>query len=1055
MRSLIAYFIRYPITGNLLVLAIMIFGWFGLQSLRSTFFPVYKPDTIMVQAVYPGASPEEVEEGIVAKIEDNLKSLSGIYKVTSKSSENAATVIVEVDRGKDIDVMVQDVKNALDRVSSFPVGMEKLVAYKVEGMTSAISYSLNGNLPLKTLREAARKVENDLLNQRGISKIELAGFPEEEIAILLNESVMQGLGISFDEVSRAVSAWNIDLTGGTIRTEREDLLIRAKSKGYTASDLVNIVVRHRPNGGVVRLSDIAKVEDRWAEQPNRRYMDRKPAVVVIVSSTDDEDLLPTAEFVRNYMDRFNKENDAIKASLIYDGSVTLQQRIDLLVKNGVTGFFLVMLVLALFMRIRLSFWVASSIPVSFMGMFIIAAFGGLTINVMSLFGMILVVGILVDDGIVIGENIYQHFEQGKDPLDAAIDGTMEVLPSVVSAVLTTMVAFATFFFLDGRLGKFVPDLGFVVIATLGISLLEGAFVLPAHIAHSRDLARNYSPNAVDRVLNAISDRMATVMDFMRERMYAPMLRLALAHRAFTLSAFVVIFMMAIASIKGGHVKTTFFPFIERDEVTVNLDLPVGTNEAITKQWLDHIETEAWKVNDSLSASRTDSMQVVLKIEQAIGPGPHQGRVSVILLDGETRNLRVLDITAAMRKAIGRIPEAENLSYGIRTPFGKPVSVSLLGNDLRELEMAKNELKAQLGTIDDITEVITSDQKGYKEVNIKLNEKARQLGLTLGEVTRQVRQGFFGQEVQRLQRGEDEVRVWVRYDDAGRSSLGNLDQMRIRTADGNSFPFAEVATYTVERGLLSINRIYGKREIRLESDIANANVSATDVMARVESEFLPPILAKYPSVGYSFEGQAAESQKVAKSAGKAVPVMLLLMLAIIIITFRSFSQAIIVVLMIPFGFAGVVFGHWWHSSVISLFSAFGIIALIGIMVNDSLVLVGTFNGLIRTGLDYSEALYRAAVSRFRPILLTSVTTIAGLGPLIVERSFQAQFLVPMAIAVAYGLLVATFITLLLLPVVLSLFNEARQHLLWLWEGKKPTREEIEPAVREMAVAHEVD
>lgn len=1048
MRSIITYFIKYPITGNLLILAIMGFGYLGLKNLKSTFFPVYEPDTIMVQAIYPGASPEEVEEGIVTRIEQRLKGQSGIYKVSSKAMENAATVTIEIERGRKVDVMVQDVKNSLDRISSFPVGMEKLVVYKLEGMTTAISFSLNAEMPLPALKQMARKVEDDLLAQPGISKIELAGFPEEEVAILLNEEVMQGYGISFDEVAKAVGAWNLDVTGGTVKTEAEDMLIRARHRGHNAKDMRAIVVRSRVGGGVVRLSDIAQVEDRWSEQPNRRYLDRKPSVVVIVSSLDDEDLLPTAEYVRGYIEKFNKENSQVKADLIYDGSTTLQQRIDLLVSNGVFGFFLVFIVLALFLRIRLAFWVASSIPVSFMGMFLLASFFGITINVMSLFGMILVVGILVDDGIVIGENIYQQFERGKGPLQAAIDGSIEVLPSVVSSVLTTVVMFCTFFFLDGRLGKMVPDLAFVVIATLMISLVEAAFILPAHIAHSRDLMVHGEKGWFDRFSDAVSDKMSGLMNGFRDRVYAPAFDFLMANRLLGLSFFIAAFMASVAALKGGHVKTTFFPFIERDEVTVNLDLPVGTNERITKDWLDKIETVAWQVNDSIRDTRTDTANVVMKVEQAIGPGPHQGRVSMYLLDGEARNMKVLDITQAIRKRVGTIPDAENLSYGVRTPFGKPVSVSLFGNDLHQLEMAKTELKAQMSGLKDIADIITSDQKGYKEIDIELNDKAKQLGLTLADVMRQVRQGFFGHEVQRLQRGEDEVKVWVRYADEGRTSLDDLGKMRIRTADGGSYPLSELTTYSVDRGLLSINRLYGKREVRIEGDIAHAGVSATDVMAQIEDEFLPPILARYPNVTYGFEGQAAESRKVGVSAGKALPVMFLLMLAIIIITFRSFSQAFMVVLMIPFGLMGVVLGHWMHAAVISLFSFFGIIALIGVMVNDSIVLIETLNMYLQEGKRFAEALREAAISRFRPIMLTSVTTIAGLGPLILEKSFQAQFLVPMAIAVAYGLAAATFITLVLLPVTLSLANDMRQYALWLWEGERPTPEEVEPAVKEL-------
>jgi multidrug efflux pump subunit AcrB len=1048
LRSIISYFIRYPFAGNVLMVAILIFGYFGYSSLRSTFFPVSESRNIIINAIYPGASPEEVEDGIIFKIEEELKGLTGVYKVSSSAQENAGQVVVEVKWGQDIDLILQDVKNAVEAIPSFPEGMEKMNVFKQEEMNFAISFSLNGDVPLSTLKAKARLVENDLRSMPGISKVELFGFPQEEIVVLLDEERMQTHGITFEEVARAVAGNNVEITGGTIRTDSEDLLVRARHKQLYASELTEIPLRARPQGGMIFLSDVAKVEDRWSERPDRRYLDKKSSVVVLVNNTNDEDILHITNTVKQYVKDFNTRNETVKADVVFDGSVMLQQRIDILVKNGLAGFLLVVVVLALFLRIRLSFWVASSIPVSFLGMFLLSSYFGMTINVMSLFGMILVIGILVDDGIVIGENIYQHYERGKPPLLAAVDGTMEVLPAVFAAVMTTVVAFATFFFLDGKLGDFAPDLAFVVISTLLVSLLEGAFILPGHIAHSADLHPDRVPGPIDRVLLAISGFMGRVMDYMKGRIYGPFLAFSLNNRLFALSIPIALLMVSVGAIKGGVVKATFFPFIERDEVTVNLDFPVGTNERITKQWMDHIEDAAWAVSREYTAKRADSLSIVLKVEQALGPMSHQGRVSIILLDGETRNIEILEINQAFRKAIGRIPDAENLTYGIRTPFGKPVSVSILGNDLAELEAAKTELIDELEKNPELTEVTTNDQKGNREVRLTVNEKGRQLGLTTGEVMRQVRQGFFGLEVQRLQRGVDEVRVWVRYDDKDRGSIDALENMRIRTAEGRAVPLAEVADYEVERGIKSIQHLYGKREIRVESDIAHSGVSASAILDDVEGRIMPAILARHPSVSVAFEGQRAESGKTQASGKKVLPIILALMVIIITYTFRSLGQALIVMFMIPLGLIGVIWGHWLHNSIISLLSVFGIIALIGIMVNDSLVLISAFNGLLQEGRSFRSALQEACISRFRPILLTSVTTIAGLGPLILERSMQAQFLVPMAVSVAYGMFIATLVTLVTLPVVLSLYNDMKIYTVWLWEGRKPRPEEVEPAVQEM-------
>lgn len=878
--------------------------------------------------------------------------------------------------------------------------------------------------------------------------------PDEEIEVAFKEERLRAYNLSFEQAVMAVKNTNLRITGGTIKSESEELLIRANNKGYYADEILNTVVKAAPDGRIVLLRDIAEVRNRWADVPNKRHVNGRPATVIGVSNTNDEDILFITRTVRDYVEKFNRENSVVHAEVIIDTSVILQQRIDLLVRNGKVGALLVFLFLALFLRMRLAFWVALSIPVSFLGMFIIGSFAGLTINVMSLFGMILVIGILVDDGIVIGENIYTHFERGKNPLKAAIDGTVEVLPAVASAVLTTIIAFSTFFFLDGRLGNFAPDLALVVIATLAVSLLESAFILPAHIAHSRDLhLRGKKLNFVDRIFENINVAMDKIMSFMRDKIFKPFLFFSLRNKGLSLGLPVALVILTIGAIRGGVIKFTFFPFIERDEISVDIEFPAGTRQETTEKWLEYIEERTWALNDSLRESREDKKDVVLTIERQIAKEKHIGQVNIILLDGETRNIKILEISALLRNAIGAIEGAEKLSYGIRTPFGKPLSVSLQSNNIVELESAKEELIEKMREIKDLTDVVSNDQMGNREVNIKLKEKAHHLGLTLAQVVAQVRQGFFGYEVQRLQRGEDEVKIWVRYDEENRSSLGNLEDMRIRTANGLQVPFREVADYTIERGVMNINHLHGKREIRVEADIVSAEVSATDIQMEIDANILPAILAKHPSVNYTFEGQSRESGKVARSGLKILPIILIFMLAVIILAFRSVAQGLLVLFSIVFGIIGVGWGHYIHGAIISMLSNFGVIALIGIMVNDSLVLISAMNGLLREGKPFHEAVTQAAISRFRPIFLTSVTTIAGLGPLIMERSFQAQFLVPMAISVAYGLAIATYITLIVLPVALILINRLRRIWRWIWTGVMPTHEEVEPAIRGMKYENE--
>lgn len=1047
MKQIIGYFIKYPVSGNVLMLLIIVFGYFGLISLKSTLFPEVESRNISIQVVYPGASPEEIEEGIILKIEDNLKGVTGVERVSSVSQENAGTITVEVLKGYDTDLIVQDVKNAVDRIPSFPSDMEPPTVFKQENLNFAYSFAITGPVDLKTLKEFARRVETDILAIDGISKVALSGFPEEEIEIAFREADLLAYNLTFTQATQAVRTANIEITGGKIKTNREEYLIRARSKEYFAEGLKDIIVKADQNGNVVRLMDVADVYDRWSDVPDRNYLDGDPSVVVTIQNTINEDVLFITDEMNKYVEQFNQKNETVKAEIIRDGSITLRQRIDLLSKNGIIGFMLVLIVLAFFLNLRLAFWVAISIPISMMGMFILASFYGLTINVMSLFGMILVIGILVDDGIVIGENIYQHYENGKSAYRAAIDGTLEVFSAVVSAVVTTIIAFSTFFFLDGRLGDFAPALAFVVMATLAISLLEGALILPGHIAHSKSLQGKIKKNAFERFMDGI-------MSFLRDRIYKPFLIFAMKNMIFTLAIPTALFLITVGSISGGIIGVTFFPFIERDDIAISIEMAPGTRDNITESVLNKIEAAAWRVNKKVSAERADSNQVVLKIQKKLGPGSNKGNINVTLLDGETRGMQSFFVANLIRDEVGPLPEVEKASFGSASPFGKPVSVSLLGNNLNELESAKQDLQKELENLASLKDVVDNDQKGIREVNIELKEKAKLLGLTLQDVVSQVRQGFFGSEVQRLQRGVDEVKVWVRYKEQERSSLTQLEDMRIRLADGREIPLHEVATYEVERGVVAINHLDGKREIRIEADLANPDKeSVPDILANVEEVILPPILAKYPSISYTFEGQSRQQAKVFNSVKKVVPIILLLMFAVIVLTFRSIPQGLLIYMLVPLGLIGVGWGHWVHGAQISLLSFFGIIGLIGIMVNDSLVFVTAFNRNIKSGMLFGQAILDAGLSRFRPILLTSVTTIAGLAPLILEKSFQAQFLIPMAISIGYGLIAATFTTLVALPLGLILFNRVKVYALWLWEGKKPSPESVEPAYQELEFEHE--
>ncbi len=1039
MRSLITYFIKYPIAGNLLMVAIFILGIFGLLNMKSTFFPEVESRMITIQTVYPGASPEEIEEGIVLKIEENLKGITGIERVTSVSRENSGIVNVEVLKGYKTDVILQDVKNAVDQISSFPASMEPPTIYKQENLGFSISFSISGDVDLETLKTYSRRVEDDLRAIDGISKVELSGFPEEEIEIAFREQDLRAYQLTFAQATKAVQVANLEITGGTVKGEKEELLVRARNKKYYADELRNIVVKNSPSGGVILLHQIADINDRWEDSPNRSYLNGEPSVVITVQNTLEEDILDITEKVRNYIVDYNEANDVVKATIIRDQSIVLNQRIELLRNNGIAGFIIVTLMLAMFLNWRLAFWVALAIPISFAGMFACAYILGTTINVISLFGMILVIGILVDDGIVISENIYQQYEKGVPRMKAAIDGTMEVLPAVFSAILTTVLVFMGFFFIDGRIGDFFTTMAVVVIFSLVFSLVEGAFILPAHVAHSKALSPDNDKGWLTRQLDKF-------MAFMKDKMYAPVLRFAMKNNAMIIAIIVGIFIITVGAIQGGIIQQTFFPNIERDDITVTLKMPAGTREYITFDWLTHIEKAAWEVNEDLSKQYfNNEKKAILKVEKSIGPTTYDGRINITLLDSEARDsLRARTVGNAIREKAGTIYGAEQVTIGGATPFGKPVSLSLVSNDFNQLVKASERVKSELEALAELKDVVDNNQQGLREINLSLKEKAHFLGLNLQEIVMQVRQGFFGSEIQRLQRGRDEVRVWVRYKEEERSNIGQLENMRIRFADGREFPLSEIANLEIKRGIIAINHIDGRKEITVEADIAEDDVSASDMNTSIQEDIVPEILKDFPAVQAMYEGQNRENAKTAKSMQLVVPVILLFMFFTIALTFRSVSQTIVVFALIPFALIGVGWGHWYMGHAISLFSNLGVFALIGILVNDALVFVTAYNHLIKDGTPVREAIYNAGLSRFRPIVLTSLTTIAGLAPLMFNKSFQAQFLIPMAISVAFGLMVITVIILVLLPTLLTLSNRIKVFSVGLWEGKTPALELVEPA-----------
>lgn len=1037
MKQVIAFFMQNQLLVYLGMILIFIVGVFSATNMNTSFFPSQDEKFIVINATYPGASPSEIEEGITLKVEDNLKGVSGIDRVTSTSSENSASIRVEITTKADANIVLQDVKNAVDQISNFPTGMEQIVVFVEEVVNFTAKIALVGDVSLSSLEETADLVEDELRSLRDISKIEVYGYPEQEIEIAVKEDKLRAFDLTFADIGAAISAQNIEVTGGRIKGKTETI-IRSDHKGYTANDLLGVTIKVLEDGTRVELRDVADVKEDWAETTNAGYYNGKQAIFITVNTLNEENILDAAERIEAYIEKFNERGSAVKLELVRDGTETLKERIALLQNNGIIGAVLVFVLLALFLRIRLAFWVAVGIPISFLGMFIVINLIGLTINVLSLFGMILVIGILVDDGIVVGENIFQHYERGKSRLQSILDGTMEVLPSILSAILTTCVAFAFFIFIEGRLGEFFGDVALVVIAALGFSLIEVLLFLPAHLTHVKDLSDDVKPNK-------LKDKVEKLLIRFRDVVFQPIMNFTIRNKFLTTMVVTAAFVLTIGAFQGGMIQAVFFPNIEQNQIDISLELPSGTSEEVTRETMEYIMRRTTNLNQNYAEREDVGKEIFESYELRYGPASNQANATVYLVGSENRSIRSFDISNDLREAVGPIPQAEKLSYATQTPFGKPINISLSGPDYEKLRLAIDDLKKAIVNTGDAKDLITNDKVDQPEVNVSLNDAGRALGFTEQNLIGQIRSGFFGYEAQRLQRGDDEVKVWVRYAIEDRRTFEQLKNMRVRTPSGMAVAVSDVANIEPKKGMIAINHRDGRREITLEGEVASLEVNTPQLIERIRTEILPPILAKYPGIDASFEGQQRDTAKLSRSVSNVGPIIIILILAVLIISFRSYSQAFALLLLIPFGLIGAAWGHYIHGQPMSILSFLGVIALVGVLVNNGLVYINAFNGYLAEGLSYNDALRETTLSRFRPLFLTTVTTSAGLGPLILEKSFQAQFLIPMAISIAYGLIVGSLLIVIFLPITLTLTNQIKVGAKWLWTGIKPKRESVEQAV----------
>ncbi|MEM7552060.1 MAG: efflux RND transporter permease subunit [Bacteroidota bacterium] len=1047
MKNVIAYFVKYPILANIIIAITILAGVASFFNTSKSFFPTRDAKTINIQMTYPGASPEEVEEGITLKIEESIKSVVGVEEVFSTSSENFASIRVEVFDNYDIDEVFTDVKNAVDGISAFPVDAEKPLIFKQRPLSVTQWVALTGDVDLLTKKRIAEEIEDDMLAAGIVTQISVVGLNPREIAIEVSEDALSRYGLTFSDVANAVRVNNRDISGGSVKTKNEEILIRSDAKRTDAERIGEIVLRSNTDGTKLLVKDIAEIKEQFTDAPNKSTLNGSEAVWIQVNKLEDEDLEEISAYVTKYVDDFNATHSAVELTTAFNFFDYLGQRISMLTENGILGLVLVLISLGTFLSIRLSFWVAWGIPSSFLGMFIIGSFFGLTINMISLFGMILVIGILVDDGIVIAENIYSHFERTGNPIKSAINGTMEVLPAVATSVTTTMVAFSPLLLLTGGF-EFLRDMAIVVITSLGFSLVEAFFVLPAHLASPSVLSNKKE----DGLSYKIRKQINKAIDFMRYDLYGRMLQFTMKYKFISVCFMLALFPIVFGLFGGGYIKSTFFPNIPFSSFNVNLTFVPGTREDKVEDYLRKFEDAIWEVNKNLKEEKNDDEDFIQFTFINLGgtadgseSGSHAGGINVFYKELDGTGVNSYDLIDRIRTEIGPVPEAEKFNIGSQERFGKPVSIRLLGKNFQELEDARNFLKGELKKMPDLNEVQDDVAIGRREMQFELQPQAYFLGLTHNDIASQIRQGFFGEEVQRLQKGNDEVRVWVRYPNSGRLNIGQLEEMKIKTANNEEFPLTQLSDYEIERGFSGIKHYNTSRSVTVEAGLVNPFAEVPPIIEEVQSDIIPKLNAKFPGVSIDFGGQAEESAKAQREIGLYFGGAFLVIIFLIMITFRSFYQTVLVMSMIPLGWLGASIGHGIEGKPVSLLSAWGMIALSGVIINDAVVFIAKFNTNMKAGQTVYEAAFGAGIARFRPIILTSITTVLGLFPLIKEGSFQAQFLIPMAISVAYGVLIGTFIILLFLPPLILAFNDARVWAKWLWTGKKPTPESVERVI----------
>ena len=1013
--GLIAWFTYNHVAANLLMLVIVVAGlWSLFFSLRATLTPQFDSHYIMVSVPYPGAAPEEVEEGILLKIEQAIESIRGIEQVKANAKDSIGTLQIEVAPEYDVIELMNEIRSKIDGISSFPEQAERPIIEKLEMMfaQTALQLQVYGDADEKARLEVAEEVRAELLEFEDITQVEIFGDRAYEISIEVAENTLRKYGLTLSEVADAVRRSSVDLPGGSIRTDNGDILLRSKDKAYRQFAFEKIVLISDPNGTRLTLGDIATVKDDFEELDGFSYFNGSASLGIAVMAIGDQDVLEIAEVAKQYASKKRAElPEGIKLGSWADVTFYLKGRLGLMITNLVVGGLLVMLILTLFMELKLAFWVIIGLPITFLGTLAVLPLPliDVTMNMISVFGFIIVLGIVVDDAIIIGENIHSTIGREGHSVESVINGARQVAMPATFGVLTTIVAFVPMIMLEGSLAAFPAAVGYVVISCLVFSLIESKLILPAHLSRMR-LPKNPERSWQWR----LQHRSNELLDNFVARYYQPLLARCIDYRYVTFALFISLLILTFGLIGGGLVRYVMFPDVPGEYIEFNLEMREGTSKKELQAAVDNIINSAHKADKQLAASTGADKNV---IENLFGWGENSTSAEFVLemIKDEDFPVQPRQLSNRWRELVGEIPGAKVLSVSDGDPMaGMPIAFILSGKDIDQLAMAAAEVATKLQTYSSVYDIQNSAADVSAEMNIQIKPAAEALGLSMLDVGRQVRQAFYGEEAQRIQRGRNEVKVMVRYPEEDRKSVATLENMTIRTNAADEVPFSSVAKLDMQPGYTAIKRTDYKRAVTVQANADKSLVEPSQIMADMQKKFMPGLLAKYPGVNYALDEGAKEEIKMFKSLGWGLLFSLFGIYALLAVSLRSYLQPIIIMGVIPFGFIGAVFGHMLLGLPISNLSLFGILALAGVVVNDSLILVDFVNKAVAAGVSKPDAVVEAGMRRFRAILLTSLTTFFGLLPIVTETSTQAQFIIPMAVSLAFGILFATVITLLLIP-----------------------------------------